>query len=150
MSGKKYCYDYPRPALAADSIIFSYDKNILKVLLIERKYPPFEGQWAIPGGFVNIDEEIDAAAYRELKEETGITDVELMQFTTIGTVGRDPRGRIISVFFIGIADYDKCNVRAGDDAKNAKWLPANDLPKLAFDHQEIISDAVSYLLKSVG
>ena len=132
-----YIYDYPRPAVTADIIIFKIIKNLRSVLLIERKHPPFEGMWALPGGFLDMDETLEEAALRELQEETGITGVELKQFHTFSKVNRDPRHRTITTVFIGYANATITPV-AGDDAANAQWFPINKLPSLAFDHGEVM------------
>lgn len=141
----KYCYDYPRPALTSDIVIFSYNKSRLLVLLIERKYMPFKGRWALPGGFVDMEETAEECAYRELNEETGLEIKNLSQLVTASTLGRDPRGRTVSVFFYGFINYDIANIKAGDDAKKVQWFPADKLPSLAFDHNEIILIALKRL-----
>ncbi len=138
-----YTYAYPRPALTVDIIIKKKAGNFFYVLLIERKNEPFKNQWALPGGFVDIDEEIEDAAYRELKEETSISDIKLSQFRTFGKIGRDPRGRTISVIYSGELINLKQKVKAGDDAKNLNWFPLNELPRLAFDHNYIIDSFVA-------
>jgi len=116
----------------------------MKVLLIQRLIPPFKDKWAIPGGFVNMDETVEQAAERELKEETGLENVILSQFKTYSAVDRDPRGRTISVVFTGIAKKDAVAV-AADDAKDAAWYKVNNLPELAFDHQEILNEFLDNL-----
>jgi len=133
-----YTYAYPRPAVTVDIIVSRNVGNNFQLLLIERKNEPFKTQWALPGGFVDIDEEIDTAAYRELKEETSISDIKLKQFYTFGNLGRDPRGRTISIVYSGVIINEKQEISAGDDAKNLKWFSINDLPELAFDHNKII------------
>lgn len=133
-----YTYAYPRPSVTVDVIIL---KDILtkpQLLLIERKHEPFKNKWALPGGFVDIDEEIEGAAYRELKEETFISEVNLEQFKTFGKIGRDPRGRIISIVYFGILEISGQEIKAGDDAKDLNWFDIENLPELAFDHREII------------
>lgn len=141
----KYCYDYPRPALTSDIVVFSYNKSRLLVLLIERKYMPFKGRWALPGGFVDMEETAEECAYRELNEETGLEIRNLSQLVTASTLGRDPRGRTVSVFFYGFINFDIANIKAGDDAKNAQWFQADKPPSLAFDHNEIILIALKRL-----
>ncbi|UCH14937.1 MAG: NUDIX hydrolase [Bacteroidales bacterium] len=141
----KYCYDYPRPALTSDIVVFSYNNNRLLVLLIQRKYVPFKGKWALPGGFVDMEETAEECAYRELHEETGIEIKNLSQLVTASALGRDPRGRTVSVFFYGFIGYDIANIKAGDDAKNAQWFQADKLPSLAFDHNDIILIALKKL-----
>lgn len=132
-----YTYNYPRPAVTADIIIIKKSNDQQFVLLIERKHPPFEGMWALPGGFLEMDETLDEAALRELQEETGIEGVELKQFHTFSKVNRDPRHRTITTVFIGYTD-DKISAVAGDDAANAEWFPLKSLPALAFDHGEVM------------
>ncbi len=129
-----YCYDYPRPALTADIVILKKFNNKQFVLLIERKHPPFEGMWALPGGFLNIDETLEEAALRELHEETGITGIELNQFHTFSTVNRDPRHRTITTVFIGYTNEKTAAPEACDDAAKAEWFSLDKLPPLAFDH----------------
>jgi 8-oxo-dGTP diphosphatase len=140
-----YTYKYPRPAVTTDCLIFSSSNNQLYLLLIQRDSPPFEGKWAFPGGFVEIDENIDDAAYRELKEETGIVDTTLYQFKTYGEIDRDPRGRTISVVYYGFINSADASSKAGSDARATKWFPTNNLPALAFDHDKIIREALDYL-----
>lgn len=135
----EYTYSYPRPAVTVDILLIKNACENPEILLIQRLNPPFKDQWALPGGFVDMDENCEEAAERELHEETGITDVILTQFKTYSDVDRDPRGRTISVVFTGIAKSDDVPI-AGDDAKNAQWFRMNDLPKLAFDHNIILSD----------
>jgi 8-oxo-dGTP diphosphatase len=142
-----YTYEYPRPALAADSIVFLKQQNETKVLLIQRKNEPYKSFWAFPGGFVEMDEEIADAAKRELEEETGLKNIDLQEFKTIGTVGRDPRGRTISVFYVGFATAENYQVTAQDDAENVKWFSINELPNLAFDHNELMKLAIEKYLK---
>jgi len=133
----KHCYDYPRPAVTADIIILKKSIDQQFILLIERKHPPFEGMWALPGGFMEMDETLEAAALRELREETGITGVELKQFHTFSKVDRDPRHRTITTVFIGYTD-DTISPVAGDDAANLQWFSTDKLPPLAFDHGEVM------------
>jgi len=133
----KHCYDYPRPAVTADIIILKKSIDQQFILLIERKHPPFEGMWALPGGFMEMDETLEAAALRELREETGITGVELKQFRTFSKVDRDPRHRTITTVFIGFTD-DTISPVAGDDAANLQWFSTDKLPPLAFDHGEVM------------
>ena len=134
----KYCYEYPRPAVTADIFIVKTIHNQYFVLLIERKYPPFEGMWALPGGFLEMDETLEEAALRELKEETGITGVHLEQFHTFSKVNRDPRHRTITTVFLGYAGEQTLEPQAGDDASNAKWFALNEMPPLAFDHGDVV------------
>lgn len=137
--------DYPRPSVTVDVIIFRLLDEDLQVLLIKRKFPPFEGKWAIPGGFVNIDESLDAAARRELEEETNVRDIYLEQLYTFGDVERDPRGRVITVSYIALVPAHSLSPRAGDDAAEAKWWSTVDLPPLAFDHARVLPYALQRL-----
>ncbi|MFW5754275.1 MAG: NUDIX domain-containing protein [Marinilabiliaceae bacterium] len=139
MGEEKYCYDYPRPAVTADVVALAgRDPETLSVLLIRRNMPPFKGMWALPGGFVNIDEELEDAAARELEEETGLNRVDIKQIGAFGKVGRDPRHRTVTIAFLATPPYETV-VKGGDDARDAGWFPVSDLPDLAFDHDEIIS-----------
>lgn len=140
---------HKKPALTTDIIIFSNIEKDLKVLLIKRKYEPFKDKWAFPGGFVEYDEELEVAAHRELEEETSIKDVSLKQLGTFGRVGRDPRGRTVSVvYYTCVDDSSKLNVKAQDDAKEAQWFSVKKLPELAFDHAEIMDFALENLYQS--
>ena len=138
----KYTYDWPRPMVTADAVVFVTDSNTVKVLLIKRKNEPFKGKWAIPGGFVEMDEELKDAAKRELAEETSLTGVELEQMHTFGTIGRDPRGRQITVIYMGQVRPDQMAVKAGDDAHEAKWFDIDKLPEMAFDHDNVTKMAI--------
>lgn len=137
-----YTYAYPRPAVTVDMIVLSNIDNKNHILLIQRRNEPFKDKWALPGGFIDIDEEIETAAYRELKEETSIENIKLNQFKTYGKPGRDPRGRTISILFYGYLKDLNQKIEAGDDAKNTQWFPLEKLPDLAFDHSEIINEFV--------
>ncbi|MEA2107785.1 MAG: NUDIX hydrolase [Bacteroidota bacterium] len=137
-----YTYAYPRPAVTVDIIVLKNFDNHPEILLIERKNEPFKNMWALPGGFVDKDEDIETAAYRELKEETSIEDINLFQLHTFGKPGRDPRGHTISIVHIGFLKNNNQKIQAGDDAKNLQWFSVNQLPELAFDHQEIIHYAL--------
>lgn len=142
----EYCYQYPRPAVTVDMVIFRKNENREReILLIKRKNTPFKGSWAIPGGFVNMDETLLQSAKRELAEETGLKGISLYQFYTFGDPGRDPRGRTISVAFWGYCDENKI-VKAGDDASETKWFSLKRLPKMAFDHDLIIKKALEVIL----
>jgi len=140
-----YTYEYPHPAVTTDIALFSFSGSGLRVLLVKRKAPPFEGQWALPGGFVEIDEPLDACAARELREETGVETVTLTQFHTFGTPDRDPRERVISVAYLGLLPSDSPPPTAGSDAVDAQWHSVTELPDLAFDHAEIIRRAQAHL-----
>ena len=132
-----YTYKYPRPALTTDALILK--KGTAEILLIQRGIDPFKGQWALPGGFVEMDEELAVACQRELQEETGLVVSTLEQFRVYDKVDRDPRGRTISVVFYGFMDKD-ADVKGGDDAAQAAWFKLDQLPELAFDHAQIIKD----------
>jgi 8-oxo-dGTP diphosphatase len=140
----KYVYEYPRPAVAVDVVIVTREARP-RVLLIRRKHEPFKGCWAIPGGFVEIDEPLDAAARRELFEETSVRTNDLVQLHTFGDPQRDPRGRIISVTYLALLDADQLQPRAGDDAAEVGWFSLRQPPKLAFDHKDILAVARKYL-----
>ena len=145
----KFCYDYPRPALTSDCIILNKNDDVIKVLLIKRAYEPFKKHWAFPGGFVDSDETTLQAAKRELIEETGITVEELKQLQTFSDIGRDPRGKTVSVVYYAFVSSENISVKAGDDATEAEWFDINKLPELAFDHADIMDFAVKQLeLKS--
>jgi len=129
--------EYPGISVAVDVVLFRRG-DPPQVLLIQRGRPPCMGRWALPGGFVEVDEDLLAAAERELAEETGLSGVELPQLGAFGAVDRDPRRRVISITYWGVIDEDR-DVVAGDDAAKAAWHPFTDLPPLAFDHGEILS-----------
>jgi 8-oxo-dGTP diphosphatase len=136
-----FCYAYPRPALTVDNVVFGFDNRTLKVLLIRRGLPPFRGRWALPGGFVRGDETLDAAAQRELAEETGIRDVYLEQLYTFGALRRDPRERVVSVAYVALVRRDRHAPLAATDASDARWFAVADSPPLAFDHGAILATA---------
>lgn len=137
----KFCYKYPRPSITVDAIIIAESFSMDMILLIQRKFGPFEGVWALPGGFVEMEETLMDACKRELFEETGIEDVELNQFFTFDAVDRDPRQRTIStVFYSRIPEVIEVN--GGDDAARADWFPIISLPEMAFDHAEIVNKFV--------
>ncbi len=133
-----YQYDYPHPAVTADVVVFTIENDDLKVLLIERDQEPFEGEWALPGGFVDIDESLGQAAKRELKEETGVNASFLEQLYTFGRPDRDPRERIITVAYYALIPFDQLSIAAGDDARDARLFNMDELPALAFDHDSIL------------
>lgn len=144
-----YTYEYPRPAVAVDCVIFGLDKTDLKVLLIQRGGEPFKNAWAFPGGFVEMDESLKEAALRELEEETGVKDVFIEQLFTFGTPGRDPRGRVISVAYLALVNLEEHPIEAASDAKEARWFELHNLPELAFDHQRIYDIAKNRLESKV-
>ncbi len=137
----KYCYQYPHPAVTTDIVIFTVRDEQLKVLLVKRKGAPFKGKWALPGGFVNIDEDLEQCAKRELAEETGVKGVYLEQLYTFGAPKRDPRERIITVAYFALIPSKQQTLKAASDAEAVDWFAIDELPKLAFDHQGIIDMA---------
>ena len=142
-----YTYDYPRPALTVDCVVFGLDDDGLKVLLVQRDLPPFKDRWALPGGFVRMEESVDDAARRELREETGLTlnDLYLEQLYTFGDTDRDPRGRVVSVAYYALVNLADHRVQAATDARDAAWFGASDTPSLAFDHERILAAALDRL-----
>jgi 8-oxo-dGTP diphosphatase len=142
-----YQYEYPHPAVTTDCVIFSIRDERLHVLLIERGHEPYAGCWAFPGGFIDIGEDLSAAARRELREETGIECERLEQFYAFGAPERDPRERIISIAFVGIVAAANSSPAAGDDAADARWFDVAALPELAFDHREMFTRARESLLQ---
>lgn len=141
-----HTYKYPRPALTVDCIVFGLDaQQELKVMLIQRDIPPFEGYWAIPGGFVRMDETLDQAALRELQEETGIHDLFLEQLYTFGDINRDPRDRTITVAYYALINLVEQEIFAATDARAANWFRISEIPKLAFDHDQILQTAIARL-----
>ena len=137
---EQYCYKYPRPSVTADCIVFTRE-NTPQVLLIERGDEPFKGCWAFPGGFLNMDETTEQCAIRELKEETGLEMTDVQQIGTYSKVDRDPRGRTITVAYLAVVE-SQMEVKGQDDAAKAQWFPIDALPDLAFDHDEIMKDAI--------
>lgn len=144
-----YTYDYPRPSLTVDCVIFGLDEGDLKVLLIQRGQAPFEGQWALPGGFVRLDETLDEAARRELQEETGVNNVFLEQLYTYSAVDRDPRERVVTAAYFALVKLCDHRIKATTDARNAAWFTVHDAPKLAFDHAKILEQAQERLKSKV-
>src|SRR5438477_8518175 len=144
-----HTYQYPRAALTVDCVVFGYDEGELKLLLIQRGLEPFKGRWALPGGFVHVDETLDAAARRELQEEAGLTNVFLEQLYTFGTVDRDPRERVVSVAYYALVKLSEHEAKAATDAANARWFAVSKIPKLAFDHAEILAMALARLKAKV-
>ena len=138
----EYTYKYPRPAVTADCVVVTKEMTP-QVLLIERGVDPYKGCWAFPGGFMNMDETTEECAIRELEEETGLKVFELYQIGAYSKVDRDPRGRTITVAYLVIVDHPIA-VTGQDDATKAKWFPVDVLPPLAFDHDEIMKDAINY------
>ena len=136
-----YTYEYPRPALTVDCVVFGLDEEDLEVLLIRRDLPPFEGRWELPGGFVRLDETLEDAALRELGEKTGLEKVFLEQLYTVGDLQRDPRQRVVTVAYYALVQLCDHRVRAATDARRAAWFSIEDLPRLAFDHDKILAMA---------
>jgi 8-oxo-dGTP diphosphatase len=140
-----YTYEYPRPALTVDCIVLHRVQDQFNVLLIERANPPFQGHWAFPGGFVDMDEDLETAVKRELQEETGLQISNPVQFHTFGAPDRDPRGRTVSVVYYQTLEGPVPEVTGADDAAKAQWFPVSDLPALAFDHEEIMEKLRGHL-----
>ena len=145
-----YTYKYPRPSLTVDCVVFGLDKqDQLKVMLIQRNLPPFKDRWALPGGFVQLDESLEEAARRELREETGIENVFLQQLYTFGEVNRDPRSRVVTVAYYALVNLWEYRIEAATDASDAAWFPLKQLPPLAFDHDKIVQVALNQLKSKV-
>jgi 8-oxo-dGTP diphosphatase len=140
-----FTYQYARPAVTVDCVVFGLDEQDLKVLLIQRDIEPFTGRWALPGGFVKMDETLEESALRELGEETGLTKVFLEQLYTFGNPGRDPRERVVTVAYYALVKLLDHKVQAATDARNAAWFAVDDLPKLCFDHDDILTAALKRL-----
>ncbi len=136
-----YRYAHPHPAVTTDVVIFTLRDDDLKLLLIRRGGAPYRGRWALPGGFVQIDEDLEASARRELEEETGVTGAYLEQLYTFGTPGRDPRERVITVAYYALMPSERLRLRAATDAEAVGWFGMDELPALAFDHAEIVAMA---------
>jgi 8-oxo-dGTP diphosphatase len=139
-TSKKFCYQFPRPAVTVDVVLFHRFQR-LEVLLIKRRKGPFKDRWAFPGGFVDENESLENAAARELQEETGLAGIKLEQIGAFGDPGRDPRGHTVSIVFAAVLEKRQ-EAQAADDASDAQWHPARRPPKLAFDHQEILKFAI--------
>ncbi len=140
-----HTYQHPRAALTVDCVVFGLDESELKLLLIERALEPFKGKWALPGGFVRVAETLDEAARRELVEEAGLKHVFLEQLYTFGGVDRDPRERVVSVAYYALVKLAAHNTKAATDAADARWFPVSKVPKLAFDHADILATALARL-----
>jgi 8-oxo-dGTP diphosphatase len=149
MSENAETYDpsrYDRPSVTVDVVIFTLQNSELHVLLVQRKRWPFEGRWAIPGGFINMDETLEQAARRELEEETGVRDIYVEQLYTFGNPKRDPRTRVISVAYIALVSADTQTLRVSDESTDVRWFPVSRLPgPLAFDHDNILATALDRL-----
>jgi 8-oxo-dGTP diphosphatase len=131
----------PRAHVTVDIVLFTVRGGALHVLLVRRLLDPFKGRWALPGGFVLDGEDLDAAALRELREETGVTDLYLEQLYSFGDPRRDPRGRVVTVAYFALVSADR-TLRAGTDAREAAWFPLVKRPPLAFDHGRILDMAL--------
>lgn len=136
-----HTYEYPHPAVTTDIVIFTIRNQGLELLLVRRAADPYRDYWALPGGFIEIDEDLEDCALRELEEETGVSGVYLEQLYTFGTPGRDPRERVISVAYYALVSPDRLNIRAASDAREVAWFPFDQLPLLAFDHKSIVDMA---------
>ena len=142
-----YTYEYPRPAVTTDCVIFGFDSEGLSVFLVERGIEPYKGCWAFPGGFMQMDEDAQTGAKRELKEETGLEADYIEQFGTFTEVNRDPRGRVVTIAYFALVK--KTEVKGADDAAQAKWFPIDAIPPLAFDHDRILRVALKALREKI-
>lgn len=147
-SSKKYCYDYPRPCVTTDMAIFRENEGRMEILLVKRKNEPYQGMWAFPGGFLNEDETLEQCAARELEEETALKNLVLYQFKAFSDLHRDPRHRTITVVYVGFLMSQQTD-SAGDDAAKTQWFTIDDLPGLAFDHQQILDEVLEDLSRII-
>ena len=147
MNKGSYTYEYPRPSVTTDCVIFGFDSEGLSVLLIERGIEPFKGCWAFPGGFMQMDEDAETCARRELEEETGLKADYVEQFGTFSDVNRDPRGRTVTIAHYALVK--KSEVKGADDAAQARWFPIGNIPPLAFDHDRILRVALKALREKI-
>lgn len=145
--GLKYSYKYPHPSVTTDCVIFGFDSVKLKVLLVERGMAPYKGRWAFPGGFLNMDESAEEGALRELKEETGLEGAYIRQFHTFSAPQRDPRERVITIAYYALVKMQE--VKGGDDASDARWFALDEVPPLAFDHDQILRKAEKTLRQQI-
>lgn len=145
-----YSYEYPHPAVTTDAVVFTIESDCLKVLLIQRGQYPCKGDWAFPGGFLNIGEDLHIGVARELQEETGLRGIPLEQFRAFGQPDRDPRERVITVAYLGLVVSANLRLQAADDAADAGWFALDDLPSLAFDHAEVLRLAHLELMTRTG
>lgn len=150
MTSRKFWNTLPRPLVSVDLSIFTVLNGSLCVLLVKRKFAPFKGKWALPGGFVMIDETLDDAAERELQEETGITNVYIEQLRTFGEVSRDPRTRVITVGYFALIDSTKAKLTPATDASDAQWFSVSDIQSLAFDHLAILHEAINRIRRKIA
>lgn len=147
MEDLRYHYKYPHPAVTTDCAIFSFDGKDLQVLLVKRGVEPYKGQWALPGGFLKPDETAEQCAARELREETGLDVSYMKQYHVFSEPNRDPRERVVTIAFVALVPMS--NVIGGDDASEARWFPVTDMPELAFDHVNILLEALKYLRRQI-
>ncbi len=148
---RTHCYEYPRPAVSVDLVVFAWSDEALHVLLIRRQRDPHAGAWALPGGFLDPDEAPETAARRELREETGLADVPIVEpLGFFGAVDRDPREQIISLAHVGVVGSPLPSVAGGDDASEAAWVPLDRIDRLAFDHDQILARARAWLAQAVA
>lgn len=141
----KYIYEYPRPAVTTDCVIFGFDGDELKVLLIKRGIEPFKNYWALPGGFIELDEDADTCAKRKLEQETGLDEIFMEQLYTFSSVDRDPRYRVISIAYYALVKLSDFRPKAGNDTFQVEWFPLSAIPAIAFDHEQILEKAVTRL-----
>ena len=147
MSELNYHYKYPHPAVTADCVVFGFDGVSIKVLLVKRGVEPYKGKWALPGGFMKIDETAEECAKRELEEETGLTNTSVEQFYTFTDVNRDPRERVVTIAHYALVRLS--DVKGGDDAEVAQWFTQSEIPSLAFDHDRILRMALNCLKERI-
>lgn len=143
----KYCYKYPHPSVTTDCVIFSFDGTKLRVLLVQRGIEPYKGRWAFPGGFMKMDESAEEGALRELQEETGLAGAYIRQFHTFTAPQRDPRERVITIAYYALVRMQE--VKGGDDATDARWFALDEVPQLAFDHDQILRKAEQALRQQI-
>lgn len=142
-----FSYKYPHPAVTTDCVIITFHEGMLKVLLIKRGIDPYKGEWALPGGFMRINESAEECAHRELREETGVTGCPIKQFHTFSRPDRDPRERVVTIAYYALVKWQQAT--GADDAEYADWIPLSKLPPLAFDHAEIIKKAMETLRRDL-
>ena len=147
MEENKFCYNYPHPSVTTDCVIFGFDGTKLRVLLVQRGIEPYKGRWAFPGGFMKIDESAEQCALRELREETGLEAAYVRQFHTFTAVDRDPRERVVTIAFYALVRLQ--DVKGGDDAADARWFALDEIPHLAFDHDQILRMAEQALRRQI-
>lgn len=145
-----FTYKYARPAVTADCVVFALDDENLKVLLIKRAQEPFQGQWALPGGFAEVGESLEHTARRELEEETGLADIFLEQLYTFSEPNRDPREHVVTVAYYALVNLAEHKIQAASDARDAAWFCIDDIPKLGFDHDQILKMALERLRSKVS